>query len=97
MAINAPIQGTQADIIKIAMARVDAYLNESGLEKNAYLLLQVHDELVYEIKKEKVKEIAQKIKAIMEGVLKSKDIQGVPLVVDVAEGNNWGEMKKITI
>ena len=74
------------------MARVDAYLNESGLEKNAYLLLQVHDELVYEIKKEKVKEIAQKIKAIMEGVLAPKDIQGVPLVVDVMEGNNWGEM-----
>ena len=95
MAINAPIQGTQSDIIKIAMARIDGYLEENNLAKEAPLLLQVHDELVYEIKESKVKEIAEEIKKIMEEVLNPKDIYGIELLVDVSVGDNWGEMKKI--
>ncbi|MCH8987105.1 hypothetical protein IIA94_02980, partial [Patescibacteria group bacterium] len=95
MAINAPIQGTQADIIKIAMARIDEYLVHRKFESDAYLLLQVHDELVYEIKKDRIDEITLKIKEIMEGVLSPKEIKGIPLIVDVAVGDNWGNMKKL--
>ena len=95
MAINAPIQGTQSDIIKIAMARIDSYLEMQGFSEDAQLLLQVHDELVYEIKEEKVKEISKEIKNIMESVIDPKDIYGIELLVDVSVGDNWGEMKKI--
>jgi DNA polymerase-1 len=95
MAINAPIQGTQADIVKIAMARIDSYLNDSNLAKEAHLLLQVHDELIYEIKEEKVEEISEEIKKIMESVIPSEEIQGIELLVDTSVGGNWGEMKKI--
>jgi DNA polymerase I len=95
MAINAPIQGTQSDIIKIAMARIDDYFEKQNFSKDAYLLLQVHDELVYEIKEDKVKEISKQIKKIMEGVLNPKDIYGIELLVDVSMGDNWGEMKKL--
>jgi DNA polymerase I len=95
MAINAPIQGTQSDIIKIAMARIDSYLEKQGLSKDAQLLLQVHDELVYEIKDKKVEEISKEIKKIMESVIDPKDIYDIELLVDVSVGDNWGEMKKI--
>ena len=90
MAINAPIQGTSADIIKIAMKKIDDYLMSKGLEKDAYLILQVHDELVYEIKESKVKEISGEIKKIMETVIDSKDIKGIRLSANSAMGKNWG-------
>ncbi len=95
MAINAPIQGTQADIIKIAMSRADRYIMENNLSKEVTLLLQVHDELVYEIKEEKVKEISNEIKKIMESIIDPKEIYGIELKVDVSMGFNWGEMKKL--
>lgn len=95
MAINAPIQGTQSDIIKIAMARIDEYLIKNNLVKDAPLLLQVHDELVYEIKESKVEKVAGEIKKIMEEVIDPKDIYGIELLVDVSAGDNWGEMKKL--
>ena len=97
MAINAPIQGTESDIIKIAMARVDDYLREEKLAEDAHLLLQVHDELVYEIKKEKVKEIAPKIKEIMETVLPKKETGGIVFTAEIKTGENWGEMRKLGI
>jgi DNA polymerase-1 len=93
MAINAPAQGTQADIIKIAMVRADEYFKEMGLEQDAYLLLQVHDELVYEIKKEKCREVAFHVKKIMESVVSMADTGGVPIVADAKRGINWGEMQ----
>ena len=95
MAINAPIQGTQSDIIKIAMARIDDYLLKENIQKDAQLLLQVHDELVYEIKESKIEKISKEIKKIMESVIPSKDIYGIELLVDASVGGNWGEMKKI--
>ena len=95
MAINAPIQGTQSDIIKIAMARIDDYLIKENISKDAQLLLQVHDELVYEIKESKVEEISKEIKKIMESVINPKDIYDIELLADVSVGDNWGEMKKI--
>ncbi len=94
--INAPIQGTAtADIIKLAMVRVDAFLKRGNLGDAAFLILQVHDELVYEVKKESVKNLAPKIQNIMEGVLSPAQSHGVPIVVEASVGDNWGEMKKI--
>lgn len=94
MAINAPNQGTAADIIKIAMIHVDEYLKQERLESDVRLLLQVHDELVYEVVREKVAAVSEKIKEIMESVLPLADTKGVPMIVDVSHGPNWGEMEK---
>lgn len=94
MAVNAPIQGTQADIIKIAMSRVDALLKEKKWEHDAHLILQVHDELVYEIKEDKKDHILLEIKGIMEHVLSLEETSGIPLKVEVKVGNNWGEMEQ---
>lgn len=95
MAVNAPMQGTQADIIKTAMVCADEYIRENKLENDVFLLLQVHDELVYEIKKEHVETVAPEIKKIMEGVLSVKETKGVPILADVSVGEDWGNMKKI--
>ncbi|MEK7642570.1 MAG: DNA polymerase [Patescibacteria group bacterium] len=93
MAINAPIQGTQADIIKIAMKEIDVYLNKNGLQSKVHLLLQIHDELIYEIENEMVLKTTSEIKRIMESVLTLDQTLGVPIIVNTATGNNWGEMK----
>lgn len=95
MAINAPIQGTQADITKIAMQRIDAYIQKEKLEKDVYLLLQVHDELIFEIKSKLAKKVASDLKTIMESVLSVKETKGVPIVVDVQTGPHWGALKKL--
>lgn len=93
MAINAPIQGTSADIIKIAMKRVDEYIEKNKLEEKVYLILQVHDELVYEIKEEIAEDVAIEIKKIMESVIDAKDIKGIVCKAEYAIGKNWGELK----
>ena len=95
MAINAPLQGTAADVIKIAMRQVHEYLEKEKLHSKAHLVLQVHDELVYEIKESAIKKIAPEIERIMEGVLSPKETKGVPLSVDAVVGDNWGEMEKL--
>ncbi|HEV7449356.1 MAG TPA: DNA polymerase [Candidatus Paceibacterota bacterium] len=92
MAINAPMQGTSADITKLAMIEVDKLFATSDV---AHQLLQVHDELVFEIEEEHIKELAPKIKKAMEGVVPAEKAKGVPIVVDGKFGPNWGEMKKI--
>ncbi len=92
MAINAPIQGTQSDIIKRAMVQVDMFLRSEREEENAHLLLQVHDELVYEIKKEKVGIILPQIKKHMEKPFKEGEEARVPLLVEAKIGDNWGAM-----
>lgn len=92
-AINAPIQGTQADIIKLAMVRIDAMLDEVGAREDAYLLLQIHDELVYEIKTERVPEIAPKIKELMESVFDAHDTNEVPIITEIRTGNDWGNLQ----
>ena len=96
-AINAPIQGTGADIIKIAMARADEFLCQEKLNEKVFLLLQVHDELLYEMKAELVQTVAPKIKEIMEEVLSLPDTKEVPIVADVSVGANWGKMGKLKI
>ena len=88
MAINMPVQGTAADIMKMAMLAVQGWLKQSQLK--AKMLLQVHDELVLEVQKEDVPLVCHGLKEMMEGVVKFE----VPLVVDIKIGENWGEMKK---
>ncbi|MDB5265384.1 MAG: polA [Parcubacteria group bacterium] len=92
MAINAPIQGTQADIIKIAMVHIDQMLKEEKATEDAHMLLQVHDELVFEIKESRVTELAKKIQAIMESVVPEEETRGIPLLVQPKVGPNWGDM-----
>src|SRR5471032_346484 len=84
-AINAPMQGTAADIIKKAMVAVDNWLCESGLD--ARVILQVHDELVLEVREDLVAEVSEKIRVHMSGAVQLD----VPLLVDVGVGNNWDE------
>lgn len=83
IAMNTPIQGTAADIIKIAMIRVFKRLKESGL--NARLILQVHDELIVEAEESCAKEVAQLLKDEMEHCVELK----LPLEVDAEIGNSW--------
>jgi DNA polymerase-1 len=92
MAINAPIQGTQADIIKLAMIRVDQMIEKEAARNDVHLLLQVHDELVYEIRSERAEALGIKIQEIMESVLGDKDTRGVPLLAKIKTGPDWGTM-----
>ncbi|RME82880.1 MAG: DNA polymerase I, partial [Zetaproteobacteria bacterium] len=82
-AINAPLQGSAADIIKLAMNRLDARLREAF--PRARLILQVHDELVVETPQEEAEAVAAAMKKIMEGVVELR----VPLVVDIGIGRDW--------
>lgn len=82
-AINAPLQGSAADIIKLAMIQVDKILPKN----QALMLLQVHDELVFEVDADIADTLAPQLKAVMQDVIKID----VPLIVDVGRGNNWDE------
>ncbi len=88
MAINMPIQGTAADGMKIAMVRMDAALHERGLRSR--MLLQVHDELVFETDEEELPILAELAKEIMESALPLD----VPLEVDLKVGQNWEQMDR---
>lgn len=90
MAINAPIQGTQADIIKMAMFQVDQFLQERKLKDRVKLILQIHDEVIYEVDEDKAKEVAVEIKKIMENVTTSGQTSGVPIIVEYKTGDSWG-------
>lgn len=93
MAINAPVQGTAADIIKRAMVEVSLYLSQKEYTERVKLVLQVHDELVFEMPEGMVESVVPEIRRIMESALAGKETYGVPLVVDIKVGPNWGEMK----
>ena len=82
-AINAPLQGSAADIIKMAMIEVDKMLPQA----QAKMLLQVHDELVFEVDRDAADELAPKLAEVMQSVVEIS----VPLVVEVGQGNNWDE------
>jgi DNA polymerase I len=85
MAINMPIQGLAADIVKLAMIKVyEEYKDNSDVK----MILQVHDEIILEVKESLAEEVSKKVKEIMEAVYKLK----VPLLVDVKVGDNWGEI-----
>jgi DNA polymerase I len=89
-AINAPIQGTSADIIKRAMARMDGALAAAGLH-NVKMLLQVHDELVFELPEGDVDAASEVIRAVMAGAAEPAVKISVPLGVDIGTGKSWGE------
>ncbi len=95
MAINAPMQGTQADIVKLAMVRIADYFKEQGVHDGAHLLLQVHDELVFEIEEGKVDALAPAIQEIMENIVPARERNNIPLLAEGKVGKNWGEMEKL--
>ncbi len=88
-AINFPVQGTAADIIKIAMINLDKALKERGLRSK--MILQVHDELVLEVPREEVDEVTSLVKEVMEGAFQLD----AALKVDVKVGENWLEMEEV--
>ena len=94
MALNAPIQGTAADIIKIAMVHVYEQLLKEY--HSARLILQIHDEIIYEVDETRAEDFSKKVITIMENVFKDSYIHfdsKVPLVVHTSIGKNWGELK----
>ncbi len=97
MAINAPIQGTAtADIIKIGMKKVHDDLNKKGLLDKAHMVLQVHDELVFEIKKDNLEEVVPIIMNAMKSAIPDEfleNIESVPLDVSYGVGPTWGDLK----
>ena len=84
-AINAPMQGTAADLIKLAMLAIDSWLTERALKTR--MIMQVHDELVLEVPNNELKDIPKVISSLMSGVAELR----VPLRVDVGCGVNWAE------
>jgi DNA polymerase-1 len=86
-AVNSPLQGTAADLIKLAMVRIDAALQAGGFK--SAMLLQVHDELVFECPPEEVEAVSKLVRREMEGACDLK----VPLLVDVGVGDNWRDAK----
>ncbi len=86
-AVNTPLQGTAADLIKLAMIRVARELREQKLRTK--MVLQVHDELVLDVPTEEVDEVRERVRAAMEQVIELK----VPIVADVAVGPNWRDLK----
>ena len=95
MATNAPIQGAQADIIKLAMVRADELIEKRGWREKVKLILQVHDELVYEVAEEIVQEAATEIRAVMESIVPEGELSGVPILAEAKEGKDWDTMEKI--
>ena len=87
MAINMPIQGSAADMIKKAMINIDQAL--TGKEKEIKLLLQIHDELIFEVKADKLEAFEQLIKQLMTEVISLS----VPIIVESCSGDNWGDLK----
>ena len=87
MAINTPIQGTAADIIKLAMINIANLIKDYQAEIR--MLLQIHDELIFEIREDKIDYWLPQIKYLMENVITLK----VPIIAEPASGDNWGELK----
>jgi DNA polymerase-1 len=86
-AVNTPLQGTAADLLKLAMIRIAKHLNNEGMQSR--LLLQVHDELVLEAPPEETQRLSEMVKAEMEGVYSLK----VPLIATCGTGANWRDAK----
>ena len=89
MAMNMPIQGLAADIIKLSMIKISDFIKSKNLEDEVKLILQIHDELILEVKSAIIKEIAPQLKEIMEQVVALE----VPLKTEITMGKNWGELE----
>ncbi len=93
-AINHPIQGTNADMIKKAMVNIDKEISSNKtLSENCQLILTVHDELMFDCSPDQLKKVAAIVKEQMESVLELS----VPVIVELKSGPSWGEMEKLTI
>jgi DNA polymerase-1 len=90
-AINAPLQGTAADILKRAMIRVPQALEQHGLTGKAFMLLTVHDELLFEVQESALEDTAQVIKQVMESATLPALQLSIPLTVDVGHGSSWDD------
>jgi DNA polymerase-1 len=84
-AVNAPVQGSAADVVKLAMIKIDKELKEQQLQTK--MLLQVHDELIFEAPVDEIEAASKLIRTEMESALETQ----VPLLVEVGVGNNWLE------
>ena len=84
-AVNSPIQGTQADIIKMAMIEIDNKILKKGWD--GFMILQIHDELIFECPDDEIEKFKKAITDVMENIISLK----VPLKVDISIGKNWGE------
>ncbi len=95
MAMNAPLQGTAADFVKIAMKNVDALLKKEGLADDAVLILQVHDELIFEVKNDVkvIKKVTELVRAGMASANLGTSGAYIPLVVDSKQGTRWGSLE----
>ena len=93
MAINAPIQGTSADMIKVAMVRIDEFLKKENLKDKVKLVLQIHDEIIFEVENDTVEYISKSIPSLMEDTLTIEEKREVPILTDCEVGASWGQMK----
>lgn len=94
MAINAPIQGTEADIIKLAMIRIDEYIQKNNLSDKIHMLIQVHDELVFEIDEKSLAKVGE-IQKIMESTMDTKITHGVICTTEARYGKNWEDTQPL--
>jgi len=85
-AMNAPLQGSAADLIKLAMNKIDKILKQENLQ--ARIILQVHDELILEVPDQEVEQVSQILQQGMESVVELN----VPLIAEVSAGNSWAEI-----
>jgi DNA polymerase-1 len=85
--VNTVFQGSAADLIKLSMLEIDTLIKEEGLD--AFMLLQIHDELIFEIEESRVEEISERFVHIMEHIYELN----VPLECSVSMGESWGELK----
>ncbi|MBI4117267.1 MAG: DNA polymerase I [Parcubacteria group bacterium] len=91
MAINFPIQGTAADLVKLAMIKIHDYLAENYKRDEVKMLLQIHDEIVLEVKEELAERAAGELKGIMESVYRLE----APLIAEAKVGDNWRDLKLV--
>ena len=87
MAINMPVQGTSADIIKVAMVKLYQEMNQRSLKSK--MLVQVHDELLFEVPDDELEEMYQLVPTVMTTALELS----IPLKVAINSGHNWGDLK----
>ncbi len=88
IAVNMPIQGLEADIMKKAMIEINNWIQKENYGEDLRMLLQVHDELLFEVKENLIKKLAPKIMELMSGVIKLK----VPIIAEAKFGDNWAEL-----
>ena len=89
MAVNHPIQGTEADINKKAMIAIDEFIREKKLQEVVHPLLQIHDELLFEIREDSIPSVKPKIQKLMENVWRGK----VTMKVETKQGTDWGALE----